>query len=286
MSIFFFEPVPMSNSGQLFAAGAMLLVGGGAAAYAGVYGGALTNRAFQPLPTEAERIARFDMLAPTWDVQVFPEEDKHGIWELRQRLLAHVPPNARALETAAGTGRNIPLYPPGSHVILTDASEGMITECEATLRDFLETAAKEERTGTLPEFEVKHVDAQHLPYSRGSFDCVVDTFGLCSVTNPRTTLDEMFRVLKPGGTLLLLEHGQSDYTPVSWWQRITASQHLHDWGCFYNRPMKFLVEDSKFIVEELDRKHAGTTVLVRATRPAAVEDLFAEAPPKKRWWFW
>eukprot|EP00667_Euglena_gracilis_P023645 EG_transcript_26805 len=235
----------MANAPAIFAAGAVVVFSGGCAAWLGLYGGSLFNRAISPPPTESERIARFDKLAPTWDTDIGALETKYGISALRERLMTHIPPAAHVLETAAGTGRNIPLYPDGCHVVLTDVSGGMIAELRAAVERYAAQTAKRRSTDAAapppPAITVQQVDAHTLPYPRNTFDCVVDTFGLCSFTNPNKTLDEMFRVMKPGGQLLLLEHGQGDWAPIRWYQRITAPQHLHDYGCFYNRPIKYLV---------------------------------------------
>eukprot|EP00668_Euglena_longa_P029188 GGOE01036532.1.p1 GENE.GGOE01036532.1~~GGOE01036532.1.p1 ORF type:complete len:287 (-),score=84.52 GGOE01036532.1:356-1216(-) len=280
----------MSNAPALLAAGVVVVFSGGCAAWLGLYGGSLFNRAISPPPTESQRIARFDKLAPTWDTEIGELEGKYGISALRERLMSHIPPAAHVLETAAGTGRNIPLYPEDSRVVLTDVSSGMIAEMRAAVERYAAQKAKrrpaeEANLPTPVRFTVQKIDAHTLPYPRNSFDCVVDTFGLCSFTNPNKTLDEMFRVLKPGGQLLLLEHGQGDWAPIRWYQRITAPQHLHDYGCFYNRPIKYLVEASKFQVDEVAPCHGGTTVYIRATRPPSVEDLFLERPPTRSWWW-
>lgn len=55
-----------------------------------------------------------------------------------------------------------------------------------------------------------HEDATALPFPAGSFDCVLDTFSLCVITQPAAAVAEMARLLRPGGRALLLEHTRSD----------------------------------------------------------------------------
>ncbi len=71
----------------------------------------------------------------------------------------------------------------------------------------LQAAKNGARTSPFPiTRRIVSVDA--LPYPSESFDTVADTFGLCSWDDPVRGLKECFRVLKPGGTMLLLEHGR------------------------------------------------------------------------------
>eukprot|EP00906_Rhabdomonas_costata_P028459 RCo040312 len=270
------------------------LVTAGVAALSGFYLSATGRSYFRKPPTPEARLARFETLAQTWDVVLGPVETEHGIVEMRKRLLSHVPSSAVVLETAAGTGRNVPLYPPTARVTLTELVPGMVrvlrdVVSQQLTKENLEagTAARPAKKGRgtaepVPRMAVAQSNMESLPFAKHSFDVVVDTFGLCSTDNPSVALAEMFRVLKPGGQLLLLEHGEGDGTFIRFYQKLRAPQHLHDWGCFFNRPIHHLVEESKFEIQEIDRTHKGTTILVRALRPRHIDDLFAEKPAPGR----
>lgn len=78
----------------------------------------------------------------------------------------------------------------------------------------------------------EQADAQTLPYPNDSFDTVVDTFGLCSADDPVAMLSEAARVCRPGGSVLLLEHGKSIYPMVSWYLDWRAPLHAKRWGMF------------------------------------------------------
>jgi ubiquinone/menaquinone biosynthesis C-methylase UbiE len=92
------------------------------------------------------------------------------------------------LEVGAGTGANAPFYAPSAHVIFT--------EPDAAMRRRLSARG----------LTAQDADAAALPFPDASFDAVVATLVLCTVPSPERVLDEVARVLKPGGTFAFLEH--------------------------------------------------------------------------------
>ncbi|KAJ9532703.1 hypothetical protein QJQ45_010786 [Haematococcus lacustris] len=102
-----------------------------------------------------------------------------------------------------------------------------------------------------------------------SFDTVVDTFGLCSHDNPLVVLRQAARVCKPGGKVLLLEHGRSSW---GWWNRSLdegAQRHRSKWGCWWNRDILAIVHQAGLVVEYVSRWHFGTSYIIVAS-PARV----------------
>jgi ubiquinone/menaquinone biosynthesis C-methylase UbiE len=95
--------------------------------------------------------------------------------------------------------------------------------------------------------------AEWLPFPYASFDTVVSTMTLCSVPHLAMTLQELFRVVKPGGRLLFLEHGQSPESSVRRWQDglTPAWKYLGD-GCHLNRPMDQAIQEQGWDVAEVD----------------------------------
>jgi ubiquinone/menaquinone biosynthesis C-methylase UbiE len=83
-----------------------------------------------------------------------------------------------------------------------------------------------------------------LPFDSGSFDCVVDTFGLCVFPRPAAALVEAARVLKLDGKLLLLEHQRSPFAPLAWYQVCMGLFQLcmQAWTCLWSRVAKILHE--------------------------------------------
>jgi ubiquinone/menaquinone biosynthesis C-methylase UbiE len=98
------------------------------------------------------------------------------------------------LEVAVGTGLNLPHYPAGVTVTGIDLSDGMLDLARRR-------AASLDRAVTLLQG-----DAQALPFADASFDTVLCTFGLCAIPDADTAIDEMVRVLRPDGRLILVDH--------------------------------------------------------------------------------
>ena len=97
-----------------------------------------------------------------------------------------------------------------------------------------------------------------------SFDTVVDTFGLCSLADPGKALQQMLRVIRPGGRIVLLEHGKGTWRLINDILLAQEQDHFQRWGCHFNRDIDALITG---LVEQGGmrsiwrwRTHFGTTV--------------------------
>ncbi|HLR43304.1 MAG TPA: class I SAM-dependent methyltransferase [Pseudogracilibacillus sp.] len=114
----------------------------------------------------------------------------------REDLLKNVQGNI--LEVGVGTGANFPYYPEGVHVIGIDFSPKMLEVAEKKISE-----AKASIT-------LKEMDAEQMDFPDNSFDVVVSTCVFCSVPNPIRGLQEIRRVVKPDGKVVMLEHMRSN----------------------------------------------------------------------------
>jgi ubiquinone/menaquinone biosynthesis C-methylase UbiE len=95
--------------------------------------------------------------------------------------------------------------------------------------------------------------AEAIPIDDDSIDTVVTTWTLCSIPNAVGALQEMRRVLKPGGQLLFVEHGLSPEESVQKWQnRLTPVWKRIGGGCHLNRPIRVLIESAGFGIVRLE----------------------------------
>ena len=95
--------------------------------------------------------------------------------------------------------------------------------------------------------------AEALRLEDHSVDSVVITWTLCSVADPAQVLSEARRVLRPGGSMIFVEHGRAPEQRVRHWQdRITPVWQRLAGGCHLNRPIDSLITRAGFEIAELE----------------------------------
>lgn len=160
---------------------------------------------------------------------------------LRRELLVEA--NGEILEIGFGTGLNLEHYP--EHVrgiTAVDPGEGMS-------RIARRRVARSTRT-----VDLRVQTAEELPFDDGTFGCVVSTWTLCSIPNAGRAVEEVARVLRPGGRFLFLEHGLAESTGVQRWQhRLTPIQRRLADGCRLNLDIAGLVRSAPFRQVEVER---------------------------------
>ena len=162
-----------------------------------------------------------------------------GLGERRARLLEQA--RGRVLEIGAGTGTNIRHYPQAVAALTLAEPEAPMAR---RLRQRVAQAGR--------PVEVVEASAEGLPFPDSSFDTVVSTLVLCTVSDLPKTLAEVRRVLTPGGRLLFLEHVRSDDPKVARWQdRLNGLNRIVAHGCNCNRSTLESIGSGGFSISSL-----------------------------------
>jgi len=118
--------------------------------------------------------------------------------EQAMRLL-DIKRNDHVLEVGIGTGLNLPLYPTHCHITGIDLSEEMLEKAQDKIIEL-----------GLNSVTLKVMDATVMDFGDSEFDSAVATYTISAVPDPVGVLREMRRVVKPGGSIVLLNHFRSD----------------------------------------------------------------------------
>jgi demethylmenaquinone methyltransferase / 2-methoxy-6-polyprenyl-1,4-benzoquinol methylase len=155
-----------------------------------------------PVAEKAQRVRGvFDSVAGRYDLMNdLMSLGIHRVWKRFTVEKAGLKPGMQVLDLAGGTGDlaalMAPRVAPGGRVVLSDINEAMLRRGRERLLD----------RGIAGEcIEYCLADAEALPVEDASFDLVTIAFGLRNVTRKEAALAEMFRVLRPGGQLMILE---------------------------------------------------------------------------------
>ena len=159
----------------------------------------------------------------------------------RQRKKVVPLARGRVLEIGFGTGLNLRYYDPAKvrHVWGLDTSIEMWKMAEAKSASF--------------DVEFIQASAENIPLDDGSADTILVTYTLCSVSNIIAALQDMRRVLKPGGEFIFCEHGAAPDEKVRKWQdRLNPIWSRISGGCNLNRSIPVLLEQGGFELCRLD----------------------------------
>lgn len=136
---------------------------------------------------------RYDLMNDLMSVGI------HRIWKRFAVQLAAVGSEQKILDLASGTGDLAAAFArlvgPQGVVVMSDINAAMLQQGRAKLVDL----------GLVGNIAYAQINAEHIPFPDNSFDCVSIGFGLRNVTDKSQALNSMFRVLKPGGRVLILE---------------------------------------------------------------------------------
>ena len=137
------------------------------------------------------RPAVYDRFAKHYDRLIAPLE-RRFLARWRAQTLAELPEDSNILEVGAGTGLNFQFYPRGARGVASELS------CE-----MLKIARGKNRPARV---HMVQTSAERLPFRGESFDAAFATLVFCSIPSPQDAFGELRRVVRPGGTIVLLEH--------------------------------------------------------------------------------
>ena len=161
---------------------------------------------------------------------------------------AQIVPQAegRVLEIGIGSGLNLSFYDPAkvSVIVGVDPSAAM------------QKLAQQRAAQISIPVEMIALELGQIQAADASFDSIVCTFTLCTIPDAGAALQEMRRVLKPGGKLLFSEHGLAPDLPVVRWQnRLTPLWKPFSGGCHLNRDIPALIRAGGFSIGQLDSSY-------------------------------
>lgn len=159
---------------------------------------------------------------------------------LRRRVCAGL--RGEVLEIGFGSGLNLPSYPPS------------VTRVRAVEpADLAWRLATDRRAASPVPVDRAGLDGERLDLDDASLDAALVTFSLCTIPDPAAALAEVRRVLRPGGTLHVLEHGLAPDADVRRWQRrLEPIQKRMAGGCHLTRQPGVMLETAGFTGVELD----------------------------------
>ena len=157
--------------------------------------------------SEAEKTRRvkavFDSVAGNYDVMNdLMSFGLHRLWKRFAVMAAQVRPGHRVLDLAGGSGDLSRLFAQRigdqGEVVISDINGEMLSRGRDRLID----------SGCSNNVVVVQANAESLPFKSRTFDIVSIAFGLRNVTNKTAALNEMYRMLRPGGRALILEFSE------------------------------------------------------------------------------
>ncbi|MBD1577275.1 MULTISPECIES: bifunctional demethylmenaquinone methyltransferase/2-methoxy-6-polyprenyl-1,4-benzoquinol methylase UbiE [Vibrio] len=147
--------------------------------------------------------AKYDIMNDLMSVGI------HRLWKRFTIDCSGVRPGHKVLDLAGGTGdltaKFSRIVGDTGHVILADINNSMLNVGRDKLRDL----------GVVGNVHYVQANAEELPFPDDHFDCITIAFGLRNVTDKDKALRSMFRVLKPGGRLLVLEFSKPQMQALS-----------------------------------------------------------------------
>lgn len=190
-----------------------------------------------------------------WDRYVVPPLisaacSSKPIMKQREKIVPQA--EGRVLELGCGSGTNFGYYDAAKidYLFALEPSDGMISRARTAV----------ETMPIAPKTEFIEASAEAIPMDDNTVDTVVITFVLCTIPDWRGALDEVRRVLKPGGRVLFSEHGLApDAGTAKWQRRIEPVWKRLAGGCHLTRDTGQMLRDGGFALEDVETMYLPST---------------------------
>lgn len=177
----------------------------------------------------------YDRFAPGYRLTALVSDVPLGARALRRWVMGTA--TGHVLDVACGTGENLPFLSSAAAVTAVDLSPQMLARARR----------RAQRLGR--DVDLRQMSAQALDFPDGSFDTVTTAMSTCTFPDPVAALREMARVTRPGGRILVLEHGRSRVGWIGRFQDRRAERHYRAAGCRWNQDVLGIVAEAGLTVE-------------------------------------
>lgn len=192
-------------------------------------------------------------MAPSYDWKIAIFEAMSGARAVRRELLNRASGNV--LDVACGTGRNFAYYPSECRITGVDLSPGMLAQARY----------RAETLGRDVQLFEQNTEALTLPDR--SYDTVVSSLSVCTYPHPIQALQEMARVCRADGQILLLEHGRSSVGILGALQDRFAARYARHTGCHLNREPLELAQAAGLRIVQSRRTFLGILHAIQTQPP-------------------
>lgn len=192
-------------------------------------------------------IRKFDKQSNIYEMRRKKQSERR--W--RSTLLGSA--KGKVLEIAVGAGANFHFYPKDVEVTAVDFSSEMLSKAKVSAAE----------SGIRASFVQS--DIELLSFPENSFDTIVSTLSFCGYDNPVQVLKSLNSFCKPGGQILLMEHGLSLNRWISRTQKLVEPIFNRVVGCHLDRDIMDILGQSKVSVHRVERYICNTIHLVWAS---------------------
>ena len=227
------------------------------------------NRETRDGEPEIDLSAVYDEAAANFDSDVSFVEKTSMLWYIRRKLIKKA--KGHVLEVSVGTGMNFKYYHLDAcrSITFLDQSGPMLEIAKQKWKHlYPKTPYLDKSPGdTRIAFRQQSaLDALDVP--RGGYDTIIQPMGVCSTPVPAQLLSHLGTLLnQKTGKILLIEHGRGYYNWINYILDRDARRHAEKYGCYHNRDIGTIVEQSGLVVESIRRPfwwNLGTVWVIEA----------------------